>query len=330
MGERRNRYTALLSCALALGLLLSIAPALAQFPDKPIRMVNAWPPGSANDNILRIISERLSQRLGQPVTVENRPGASGTIGTTYVAKAAPDGYTLVFATADTHSINPHVYKNLQYDAFKGFDPVTLVGTVTFALIGRANLEFSDAREAMAAAKQKAGKLTYASWGTGSTAHVGFALLEVSTGVDLLHVPFQGAGPALNALLGAQTDLMLTSPLTAENQRKAGKVKVLGVAGDARHPVMPDVRSFAEQGIADAHAGSWYGFLGPVGLPPAVRDRLSAEIVAIVKTPEISQRITGFGWNVVANTPAEFTSFLRSEYDRYGRVIRSRGIQLDQP
>ena len=252
MGERRNRCTALLSCALALGLSLSAAPVVAQFPDKPIRMVNAWPPGSANDNILRIISERLSQRLGQPVTVENRPGANGTIGTTYVAKAAPDGYTLVFATADTHSINPHVYKNLQYDAFKGFDPVTLVGTVTFALIGRANLEYSDAREAMAAAKQKAGKLTYASWGTGSTAHVGFALLEVSTGVDLLHVPFQGTAQAsMEAAAGRiQVNPTLYPTLTAH-------VASLGGSGNQHRPARIEVfRNEQASGVATLSAGAF--------------------------------------------------------------------------
>jgi len=134
---------------------------------------------------------------------------------------------------------------------------------------------------------------------------------------------------MNALIGAQTDLMLTSPLTAETQRKGGKLKVLGVSGAQRLAAMQDVRSFAEQGVPDAHAGSWYGFLAPAGLPPAVRDKLAAEIVAIVRTPEISQRIAGFGWNVVANTPAEFAAFMRSEYERYGKVIKSRGIQLEQ-
>ena len=200
--------------ACALSACAVIAPAVAEFPDKPVKIVNAWPPGTPNDNTARIIAERLTQRLGQPVVVENRPGANGTIGTTYVARSAPAGYTLQFATADTHSINPHIYKTLQYDAQKGFEPITLVGTVTFLLISRASLEHADVAAVVAAAKLQPGKLTYASWGTGSTAHVGFALLESAARVDFLHVPFQGAAPALNAILGSQVDLMLTSPLTA--------------------------------------------------------------------------------------------------------------------
>jgi len=310
---------------------LAMAPvALAQYPDKPIKVVVAWPPGSTTDTAARVISERLAQKFGQPVTVENRPGANGTIGTTYVARSAPDGYTLIFGTADTHSINPHVYKSLPYDAMKGFEPISLVGTVTFVLIARAGFEHSDLRELIAAAKQQPGKFTYATWGTGSTAHVSFAVLESAAGISLLHVPFQGAAPALNAILGSQVDLMMTGALSADNQRKAGKAKVLGVSGSQRLPAISDVRTFAEQGLPDAHGGSWYGMLAPAGIPSAVRDRLAAEIVAIVKSPDVTQKIAGLGWGVIGNTPAEFAAFMRAELDRYGKVVKSRGIQLDQP
>jgi tripartite-type tricarboxylate transporter receptor subunit TctC len=323
------RLEAVLLAAIV-ALSLSVGCARAEFPERPIRLVNAWPPGTANDSVARLIAERLGQKLGQPVVVENRPGANGTIGTTYVAKAPADGYTLVFGTADTHSINPHVYKALAYDALNGFEPITLVGTVTFVLIGRPNLEFADLAEVVAAAKRQPGKFSYASWGTGSTAHVGIALLEASAGIDLLHVPFQGAAPALNAIMGSQVDLMLTSPLTADTQRRAGRVKILGASGAQRLPWVPDVRSFAEQGIADAHAGSWYGVLAPAGLPAGIRDRLANEIIAIIKTPEITQKIAGFGWTVVGNTPAEFAAFMRTELERYGRTIKRKGIQLELP
>jgi tripartite-type tricarboxylate transporter receptor subunit TctC len=317
---------------LASAAALALAPAAhAQFPDKPLRVVVAWPPGSPTDSVARLVSERLSQRLGQPVTVENRPGANGTIGTTYVARAAPDGHTLVFATADTHSINPHVYKSLQYDAMKGFEPISLVGVVNFLLIARPNLEQADLQALVAAAKQNPGKISYGTWGTGSTAHVAFALLEQAAGIQMLHVPFQGSAPAMNAIMGSQVDIMVTgAPTTADTNRKAGKIKVLGISAPQRAPALPDVRTYAEQGVADAQAGSWYGFLAPAGIPPAVRDRLANEVIAIVKVPEMAQRITGFGWTVVGNTPAEFSAFMRAELDRYGKVIKSRGIQLDQP
>ena len=315
---------------IAAAALLLATGAQAQYPEKPIKVVVAWPPGSTTDTAARIVSERLAQKFGQPVTVENRPGANGTIGTTSVAKAAPDGYTLIFGTADTHSINPHVYKSLQYDAMKGFEPISLVGIVTFVLIARAGLEQTDLRELIAAAKQQPGKITYATWGTGSTAHVGFAVLESAAGMNLLHVPYQGAAPALNALLGSQVDLMMTGALSADNQRKAGKAKVLGVSGAQRLPAIPDVRTFAEQGVQDAHGGSWYGMLAPAGIPAAVRDKLATEIVTIVKAPEIAQKIAGLGWGVVGNTPAEFAAFMRAELDRYGKVVKARGITIDQP
>ena len=305
--------------------------AQAQYPDKPIKVVVAWPPGSPTDSVARLVSERLSQRLGQPVTVENRPGANGTIGTTHVARSAPDGHTLVFGTADTHSINPHVYKALQYDAMKGFEPISLVGVVNFLLISRPNFEYPDLQSLVAAAKQNPGKISYGTWGTGSTAHVAFALLEQSAGINLLHVPFQGSAPAMNAIMGSQVDIMVTgAPVTADTNRKAGKIKVLGISAPQRAAALPDVRTYAEQGVNDAQAGSWYGYLAPAGIPSAVRDRLANEIIAIVKTPETAQRIAGFGWTVVGNTPAEFSSFLRAELDRYGKVIKTRGITLDQP
>ncbi len=329
---RENRLTVFLRAMsmAVLAMLSCVCAAQAQYPDKPIKVVVAWPPGSTTDTAARVISERLAQKFGQPVTVENRPGANGTIGTSYVAKSAPDGYTLIFGTADTHSINPHVYKTLPYDAMKGFEPISLVGIVTFVLIARAGLEQSDVRELVAAAKQQPGKITYATWGTGSTAHVSFAVLESAAGMNLLHVPYQGAAPALNALLGSQVDLMMTGALSADTQRKAGKAKVLGVSGSQRLPALPDVRTFAEQGVQDAHGGSWYGMLAPAGIPASVRDRLATEIVAIVKAPEVSQRIAGLGWSVVGNTPAEFAAFMRAELERYGKVVKSRGITIDQP
>jgi len=316
--------------SIAAALVLLATGANAQFPDKPVKVVVAWPPGSTTDSAARIVSERLSQRLGQPVTVENRPGANGTIGTTFVAKSAPDGYTLLFGTADTHSINPHVYKTLQYDAMKGFEPISLVGTVTFVLIARASFEHAELKDLITAAKQQPGKINYATWGTGSTGHVGFALLEASAGINLLHVPFQGAAPALNALLGSQVDLMMTGAQNADTHRKSGKARVLGVSGSQRLAALSDVRTFTEQGVQDAHAGSWYGMLAPAGIPVAVRDRLAAEIAAIVRAPDVSPKIVALGWNVVGNTPAEFATFMRAELDRYGKVVKARGITIDNP
>ncbi len=330
-GARVKRRLPALMSTIAIMLVcaaLPFAPAHADYPDRPIKMVVAWPAGSSTDAAARIVSERLAQRIGQPVTVENRPGASGSIGTANVAKAPADGYTLLFGTADTHSINPHVYKSLPYDALNGFVPITLVGTVDFVLIQSNALPYGNLRELVDAAKKQPGTFTYASWGKGSTAHVGFVALEEAAGIKLLHVPFQGAAPALNAVLGSQVDLMLTGAISADNQRKAGKVRILGTSGDHRLPWIPDVPTFAEQGVPNAQSGSWYGVLAPAGLPDAIRDRLANELVSIVKSDDVSQRIAGLGWNVSGIATKEFAQYIRSEYERYGKIIKAGDFQVD--
>jgi tripartite-type tricarboxylate transporter receptor subunit TctC len=306
-------------------------PAYAQYPDKPVRLIVAWPPGGGTDNAARIIAERLTQRFGQAVTVENRAGANGIIGTAVAAKAAPDGYTLLMATADTHSINPHVYKNLPYDAVKGFDPITLVGRLSFVLISRTNFEANTLQELIAIAKRKPNGISYGTWGIGSTAHVGMALFESAAGIDLLHVPFQGAGPATNALLGGQIDLYLAGANGAEQMRKAGRVKIFGV-GSAQRAAnwLPDVKTFAEQGLVGAESGSWYGIMTPAGVPQPIRDRLTHEIVGILKSPDVNQKLVSAGWDVVANQQSEFAAFMRTEYERYGGIVKSKGIQIEQP
>ena len=184
------------------------------YPDRPLRMVAPWPPGSTTDGSARIVSEALAKRLNQRVLVENRPGANGTIGSTAVARSPADGYTLLMANGDTHSISPHIYKALQYDALKNFDPVALVATASFVLIARPGLAESTLQDVIAAAKRNPKKLTYGTWGIGSAGHVAFAMLESATGTQLVHVPFQGAAPALAALMGDQVDLMIGSPLAA--------------------------------------------------------------------------------------------------------------------
>ena len=304
--------------------------AFAEYPDKPVRLIVAWPPGGGTDTAARLIAERLTQRFGQAVTVENRAGANGIIGTGVAAKAAPDGYTLLMATADTHSINPHVYKNLPYDAQKGFDPVTLVGRLSFVLISRTTFEPNTLQELIALARRQPGKISFGSWGIGSTAHVGMAMFESAAGIDLLHVPFQGAGPATNALLGGQIDLYLAGANGAESMRKAGRVKIFGVGSAQRSPQwLPDVATFAEQGLVGAESGSWYGILVPAGVPQAIRDRLTADIVGILKSPDVNQKLAAAGWDIVANQQAEFAAFMRAEYERFGRIVKLKGIQVEQ-
>ena len=325
----RARVTRLIAL---LALLAAALPSLAQYPEKPLRVIVAWPPGATTDSAARLVSEQLAKRLGQPVTVENRAGANGIIGTQLAAKAAPDGYTLLMATADTHSINPHVYRSLPYDAQKGFEPITLVGTVWFALLARPDLQVASVADLVAAAKREPNRVTYGTWGIGSTAHVAVALFETATGIDLLHVPFQGAAPASSAFLGGQVNMIVSSPTNAAAMQKDGRARALAYGGSQRAARwIPDVPTFAELGLKGAEGGSWYGIVAPAGVPAAVRERLSREISAILaKDTEVHQKISAFGWEVGGGTPAEFAEFMRAEYERFGRVVRSRGIRLEQP
>lgn len=319
-----------IACGLA---LLAAAPAArADYPEKPLRVIVAWPPGATTDSAARLVAEQLAKRLGQPVTVENRAGANGIIGTQQAAKAAPDGYTLLMATADTHSINPHVYRNLPYDALKGFEPVTLVGKVWLALLARPDLQVVSVAELVAAAKREPNRVTYGTWGIGSTAHVAVALFETAAGIDLLHVPFQGAAPATSAFLGGQVNLIVAGPNGAAVMQKDGRARVLGYGGPQRASRwLPDVPTFAELGLKGAEGGSWYGLVVPAGVPGAVRERLGREISAILaKDTEVHQKIAAFGWEVGGGTPADFAELMRAEYERFGRVVRSRGIRLEQP
>ena len=302
----------------------------AEYPDKPIRIVAPWPPGSTTDGSARIIADALSKRLKQRVLVDNKPGANGTIGSTYVAKAPADGYTLLMANGDTHSISPHIYKSLQYDAIRDFDPIALVATASFVLIARPTLPENTLQDVIAAAKRNPKKLTYGTWGVGSAGHVAFAMLESATGIQLTHVPFQGAAPALAALMGGHVDLMIGSPLAAYQNEPAGKVKVLGVAASRRAlPWLPDAKTFAELGVKGAEAGSWYGVVGPANMPPDIRKRLSDEIAASLRDPAVAQPIAAFGWQVATGAnPAEFGPFMKAELDRFGAIVKAKGIEKE--
>lgn len=300
------------------------------YPGKPLKIVVAWPAGGGTDNAARLVAEGLRQRLGQAVVVENRAGANGIIGTAAAATMPADGYTMLFATADTHSINPHVYSKLPYDALKDFDPITLVGRTSFVLIANAKFAPNTLGELIALAKKEPGKISYGTWGIGSTAHLGMALFESVAGIELLHVPFQGSGPATNALLGGQVDLYLSGANGAAQHRTSGRVKIFGIAGKERSTnYLPDVPTFAEQGLRGAESGGWYGIVMPAGAPQAIRNRLSSEIAAIVKTPEVTKKLVASGWDVVTLQQAEFGDLMRSEYERYGKIVRARGIKVER-
>lgn len=324
--HRRNTLRLLAGAA-----TLATAPSVAAqgFPNRPITIVVPWPPGAATDATTRIIAEAMARDLGQPVVVENRAGASGAIGSAHVATGPKDGYRLITATADTHSINPQVRRSLPYDAVKDFEPIALYATLSIVWVGRPDLPWASMAEALAASRQRPTPLSYGSWGVGSTAHLAGALLEMASGTNLNHVPFQGAAPALTALGGGHIDLMPSSRTSAAGMRAAGKIKVLGVASGRRAVgELADVPTLAEQGIAGAESGSWYGLMAPAGIPADVRERLVASVTRVLAMPDVRERISGTGLDPLTLTGTEFRDYLRQQWEATGRVIRTKQISLN--
>jgi tripartite-type tricarboxylate transporter receptor subunit TctC len=311
-------------------VLLCLAPmpsVAADWPDRPIKMVVAYPPGGATDVMARAVAVKLGDRLKQSVVVENRPGASGQIGSDFVAKAAPDGYTLIFTAADTHSINPHVYPKIAYDARRDFTPVAQVGYLPIALIVNPSIKATNVKAFVALAKAQPGKLTFASFGIRSSSHVAMEMLKAETGIDLLHVPFQGAAPAVTAIIGGQVDAMMVPLTLAVPNHQAGKVRLLGVAAPKRFAGAPDMPTFAEQGIP-LDSAPWVGILAPAKTPQAIVERLNREVNAALDDPQVQETLQKNGLARETRSQADFKTFLDAEYDRWGKTIRGANIKAE--
>ena len=314
--------------ALALMAALVAAPVQANgYPDRPIKLIVTYPPGGSTDVIARAVATRLGERLKQPVVIDNRPGASGMIGSEAAAKAPGDGYTLIMAVADTHSINPHVYSNIRYDARKDFTPVGLVGYVSYALIVSPAIKATTVPEFAALARQQPGKLTYASWGIGSSSQVSMEMFKADAKVDVLHVPFQGAAPAISAVMGGQVDALMVPLTLAEPNHKAGKVRLLAVAAPKRFIGSPDTPTFAEQGMP-LTAGVWLGVLGPANLPADVVTVLNRELNAVLNDAQVRETLIRNGLEPMPDTPQAFKAFLDAEYDKWGKTIRGAAIRAE--
>jgi len=302
------------------------APA-ATYPTRPIRFVVPYPPGGTTDLVARGIGGKLTERFGQQVVVDNRGGASTIIGAEAVAKAAPDGYTLLLATATTLSINPQVYAKLPYDATRDFAPVSSATYVPFVIAAHPSLPASTIAELVALAKAKPGTIKYSTPGTASTNHVAGALLESMAGIKLLHVPYKGSGPAATAVLAGEVHFVITGIGTLVSQWKAGKLKVLAFGADKRHPNWPDIPSTGEAGLKGYEAGTWFGVVTRAGTPKAIVDRLNKEIVAALDGPDLRDRLTANGFDVFTSTPDDFARFIRNDMVRTAKVIKAAGIKL---
>jgi tripartite-type tricarboxylate transporter receptor subunit TctC len=315
----------LLVCASALVPGLASA---ADYPTGPVRMVVGFPPGGGTDGAARIVADKLALELGQPIVVDNRAGAGGTIGAQSVARAAPDGHTLFFGTGAELLINPVTRKTAPYDVLKDFAPITEVGGVTFVLAVPAASPASNVQALVALAGARPGKLNFSSFGIGSTNHLMGELFLSSTGTKATHVPYQGSGQAMTALLSGEVDFAFETLAVALPQIRAGKLRALATPSSRRLKELPDVPTLQEAGFKDLVAEGWMGVFAPSGTPPAILQRLNQALVKVLLMPEVSARLTERGVIVVASPADDYRRKLASELDKWRRVARESGVSLD--
>ena len=321
-----------LASRLAVGIvagLALIAPAKAQdYPSKPIRLVVPFAAGGATDVLARLVGERLTATLGQQVVVDNRPGAGGNIGSDLVARAEPDGYTILMGAVGTHAINPSLYPKMPYDPVKDFAPVTLVASVPNVLVINPGVPANSVQELIDLAKAKPGELNFASSGNGTSIHLSGELFKAMTGTDIVHVPYKGSGPAVTDLLGGQVQMMFDNMPSSLPHVKAGKLRALGVTSAKRSPALPEVPTIAEAGVPGYDATSWFGILAPAGTPEPVVTRLQGAIVQALGEPEMRQRMADLGAEPVGDTPAEFGQFIAAEIAKWAKVVNDAGVKLE--
>jgi len=316
-----------LLAALAAVPFLAIAqPAFAQtYPAKPVRLIVPFPPGGTTDLIARIVQPKWQELVGQPVLIENKGGAGGSIGAAEAAKAAPDGYTLLMVF-DTHAVNHHLYKQAP-DPFKTLEHLMLMVTSPSTLVAVQNFAPTNLREVVERAKAEAGRVTYATAGAGSSNHLGALLLEQHAGIRMTHVPYKGGGPMIQALLGSQVDICLMSTPLILPQIQAGKVKAIAVGGRQRLAQLPSVPTLGET-YPGFEQISWFGLLAPAGLPREVAARVHRDMARTLETPEVRQRLTDRGFDVVVSSPAEFLRFVQAESEKLGKLIRDSRIVVE--
>lgn len=313
-----------------LGFVMAPTGVLAQadYPNKPLKIIVGFPPGQATDVIARLLAEKLSAALGQAVIIDNKPGQGGSIGAAAAAKAAPDGYTLLISATAPLATNPNLYKDLPYEPVRDFAPITLIANLPFVLVARPDLPANNARELIALAKAKSGKLSYASSGNGSTSHLSMEMLKTATGIDLQHVPYKGSVQAFTDVISGQVDVVFDTAVYALPMVRAGRVKLLAVAGAKRSSLSPDTPTVAEQGAPGYDSGAWLGMLFPTGTPRAIVTLMNTELTKIVRTPEVTERLLKLGAEPLSSTPEEFGAHIKSELRKWGKAVQDSGVKVE--
>ncbi len=312
-----------------LGLVLAQGFVCAQeaYPARPIRFILPFPPGGGTDILGRIISERLSASLGQPVVIENRGGAGGNVGAEAAAKSAPDGYTIVLV-APSLAISPSLYSKLNYDPVKDFAPVSLVATVPNVMITHPSVPARTLAEFIALAKTKPGRMNFGSGGNGTSNHLAGELFNIVAGVKLVHVPYKGVNLAMNDVLSGEVQLVVIGVPAASPHIKAGKLRALALIAPRRSPAIPEVPTVAEAGLPGFEVTTWYGVLAPAGTPRPIVTRLNAELVRIMHAPELKERLAALATDPATGTPEEFADYIKREIEKWGEVVRQAGLKAD--
>jgi tripartite-type tricarboxylate transporter receptor subunit TctC len=320
----RNLYT-LTAWAIA-GIALAATAHAQTYPTKSIRLIVPFPPGGSTDLMGRVLGAKLGEAFNQQVIVENRPGASGMIGNELVARAAPDGYMLTMGTIGAMSVNVSLFKSVPYDATRDFAPVSLTGNVENLLVVHPSVPVRNVKELIALAASKPGLLIFASSGTGNAPHLAGELFNQLANVKMVHLPYKGGGPAMIDLVAGQVSLSFASMPSSLPFAKSGKLRAIAVGGAKRSPAAPDIPTVAESGLPGFEVTDWQGLLAPAKTPAAVTERLNRETIRILNERDVKERLAAAGLQVVTNTPAQFADFIRSEIDKWGKVIRAAGIK----
>jgi len=313
---------------LSLGSFTMGAQAQDSWPNKPIRLVVPFTPGGVTDTSARVIADYLGKRLGQNVVVDNRPGASGNIGTAMVKNAAPDGYTLVLGFDGTMVINPHVFSKLPFDTLKDFTPIGKIGDATLILVSHPDTPVKTLADVIALSKSTPGGLSFGTSGTGGTPHIAGELLKIQSGAKLVHVPYKGGGQAMTDVVGGTIPLVYTAVAGAHGFVKSGRLRAVAVSSAKRSSALPDVPTFIEAGVPDFVVNSWVGLLAPVNLPPAIASRLNTDLNAVLNDPAVRERLRVLGIDATPGSAEQFREEMRRDLARYGEVVKAAGISVE--
>ena len=328
MNALRNTLARLLAAALPLALAMGPAAAQQDYPNKPIRLIVPFTPGGVTDTGARVVADKLGARLGQSVVVDNRPGASGNIGTQMVAAAAPDGYTLLLGFDGTLVINPHVYAKVPFDTLKDFVPVSKIGDAVLIIVVHPSVSAKTLSELVAYSKTNPGGVSYGSAGTGSTPHLAGELLKARTGADFVHVPYKGGGQSMTDVVGGSLPMLYTAVAGAYPFVQKGQIRPIAVSSAQRLASLPEVPTVAESGVPGFESSSWIGILAPAKTPQPIVERLQRELHAVVQSPEVRDRLASLGISALGNTPAEFGQQIRADLAKYDQIVKAAKVRVD--